>query len=171
MPQRLLSFDGFGSHGLTGGVFIGYDQQIAARVVLGIEAGYYWTGSKTEVSSGGMGVVEVGHPNFYNVRGRLGYIASPSTMIYGLVGHVHADARARVSDGGPFQVETFSRNGIEFGGGIETWLNPYVSLKAEYTHSIFKDKDLGFVSNNDALKTNAGTGILGLVFHFNPKNK
>jgi opacity protein-like surface antigen len=165
-----FSFDGFGGHGVTGGVFIGYDQQIGSRLVAGVEAGYYWSSSKTELVASGVGSAEFSHPSFYNVRGRLGVIANPSTLIYGLVGYVHANAQAAVIDdiGGSYsEQEDFGRDGVEFGGGIEAWVSRNISLKAEYSHAIFSDTFDDLFSDEAALKTHVGTATLGLVLHFN----
>ena len=162
-----VAFDGFGGDGFVGGVFGGFDIQAGPWLVMGVEGGYYWTNVATEtVYDGGFGMASVSHDSFYDIRGRVGLITGPSTMIYGVIGWAHAEGTVYAAyDGDVYADESFGRDGIEFGGGIETWLAQNVTLRAEYTRTVFDDVHDLLPPEYGHLTTTVGNATLAAVFH------
>jgi outer membrane immunogenic protein len=160
------SFDGFGGDGWVGGLRAGYDAQLSPNWVLGVDGGYFWT-DVANVATLGPGEVSVGHDSYYNVRGRLGRIVNPTTMIYGVLGWAHANGTIFVTDGvDTFADVGFDRDGVEFGGGIESWVTPHMTLRAEYTRQVFGDDFDGlFPTEFGKLTTTVGNATLAAVWH------
>ena len=161
------SFDGLGGGGLTVGVFGGYDQQIG-NFVAGVEGGYYVNGGRLQSSVSGLGSVTATANSYYSLRGRAGVIVNPSTMIYALAGWIHADGTINLYNNGGTVIDggAFSREGKEFGGGVETWVNRRLSIRAEYAYATF-DNGLPDVPL-DVLQVHSrvGTATLAAVLHF-----
>lgn len=72
---------------------------------------------------------------FGTLRGRLGVLVMPSTLIYAAGGLAYADIRA-TRDSGATVGEDW-RAGWTVGGGVETMVAPQLSLKLEYLYSTF----------------------------------
>ena len=162
-----ISFDGFGGDGFVGGVFGGFDVQVGPSLVLGIDGGYYWTNVRTEAEyGGGVGMAYVSHDTFYDARVRVGYVANPSTMIYGLVGWARVNGSVYAGDDvDVYADESFDRDGVEFGGGIETWVTENLTIRAEYTRTIFNDEVDLLPPEFGHLTTHVGNATLAAVFH------
>jgi hypothetical protein len=116
----------------------------------------------------GMGSFTFAGNNTYGVRGRAGIIVSPSTMIYGLLGWVHADREfsLRDGDGTPVASAAFGRDGREIGGGIETWIGRRLSLRAEYSYVTFDAPVFDIPTDVLSINSRVGSGLLGAVYHF-----
>ena len=160
------SFDGFGGGGFTGGFFGGYDQQFG-NFVVGIDGGYYWNGGRLRYTVNNTGEITATGSSFYTVRGRAGVIVNPSTMIYAVGGWIHADGSVDVFDGSGALIgsQPLSRQGPEFGGGIEMWVNRHFSIRAEYTYDVFEN---GIPDTGEPIqfRSRVGTAMLGAVLHF-----
>jgi len=153
----------------TGGAFLGYRIQFGS-VVAGIEgdinaksgsASYAASGSnlyRTETFTGSASQGGDG-----SIRGRLGYLVTPWTMVYGTGGVAFGKVSgsfaysaheidglgsfggAYVTGGGSWST---TRTGATGGGGVETLITPNLTLRLEYRYT-----DLGRFSENVALRT------------------
>jgi outer membrane immunogenic protein len=125
-----IGFDGFGGEGVFGVVTIGYDRVIRPGWVGGIFADYdFGSNISTDLSISGYGSGSLGlidHNYSWAVGGRLGFLTSPSTLVYGTAGYTQADFD--YIDG--HLSETF--DGYFVGAGIETFLRDNWTLKLEY---------------------------------------
>jgi outer membrane immunogenic protein len=145
--------NGIGSAGFLTGILGGGEMQLGPSFVAGIEGEYSWTNVGINVTGPSGGA-----DSFWAVRGRLGYLATPGTMIYATGGI----ARIRLPN-----VESsgfHDGDGAEFGGGIETFLLPGLSLRAEYLYTVM---DKNSISQFDVgERTTGGAARLALTGHF-----
>lgn len=131
---------------------IGYDRQLHSRFVVGLFADYDWN-RDTDVSTLDVFPLGVGDlltvdtsvelDNTWTIGGRLGVLATPSTLIYGLVGWTHGDLSltgVTVTDiADVLDVTAFSASeeidALTLGIGVETMLKRGLSLKVEYRYT------------------------------------
>lgn len=181
LPSPLL----FGSlattgteHGssLIGGVYGGYDNQFGSNVVAGIEADWSGTDSKGTLTTPwiydpGGGVV----PGAFNamsteldwlasVRGRLGYLVTPSLLAYATGGVAWGRFEYAASSSYPRPVKPYTtavalnqtQTGFVVGGGLEWKLTQNWLVRAEYLY-------YGFNSGPNLI----GTPVIPPVFPSN----
>lgn len=160
-----------GDAGLFGTVEGGFDFQMGSNFVLGI-VGNFDFGQQLKAHSNTEGTVDVdfegARPDFdtfddfdvavkmddsWGIGGRLGFLASESTLIYGIGGYTQAKFKARAElDGGwngalcigcenelvVSASDSDWLHGFFVGGGIETLLTEHLSLKAEYRYANYE---------------------------------
>jgi opacity protein-like surface antigen len=176
------TFDDLGDEGGILTIEGGFDLQLGERFVAGIQGDFTWTNfdSNTdatmcyEVDLNGTDDsslcantalnVEIDH--MWTIAGRFGFLSSPETLWYGLVGWTHADvdarhtitfandpdpAEARVASG--FVDDDENLDGLTFGGGVETLLSDAISLKLEYRYT-----DLNSLDFSDDFDLSSGEG-------------
>lgn len=145
--------------GVIGGVHLGYNWQLASRVVVGIEGDWQWSGARSSFcrqtdqeseacSDNGRGflAMDTETRGIGTIRGRLGY-AFDRVMIYGTGGVAFVDQQSRItahcevngcgSDGGSTtERATFAsvRTGWVAGAGAEWMVAPSWIVRAEYLH-------------------------------------
>lgn len=141
-----------------GTVQIGLDRQRGGWV-FGLFADYDWMNMDTDVGGNTIDVSPGGGPgvglfstslsaemdNMWSAGGRVGFLTSPDTLIYGLLAYTQADITAfssvTLSDGAGGTVATATDesdsdvSGFTVGAGIETKLSQHVSLKFEYRYT------------------------------------
>jgi len=131
--------------GIIGGGQIGYNYQFGANFVFGGEADIQGTG----ITYGNLGNFALAYPTPYlngsallplsianggnaglpwfgTLRGRAGWLATPSLLLYGAAGFAFGEATA-------FNVSN-TRTGWTAGGGVEWLFKPNWSLKLEYLY-------------------------------------
>lgn len=133
-----------GGKGWFGTVVAGYDVQFADRFVAGIFADYDFSDIKGQnINFSGGSVSPRGLNSAWSVGGRLGFLASPATLLYVTGGYTHGEFL-----GGPSQFiatnlssiggETgTNQGGTFFGAGVETMLWQNVSGRLEYRHASY----------------------------------
>ncbi len=79
--------------------------------------------------------------NILMLGGRLGYLATPDTLLFGSVGYANAGMGSTTLDidflgagGGVELIDGRRFDGVFFGGGIETKIWDQLSLRAEYRY-------------------------------------
>jgi outer membrane immunogenic protein len=167
-------FDGRSDIGDVSGfgtVQLGFDRQ-RGNWVFGLFADYDWMNMDTDIDGStidlsGTGVPGVGLldasfsteiDNMWSVGGRIGFLTSPNTLLYGLLAYTQADVTAigdlTLSDGAGGTVASLTNetdldvNGFTVGAGIETKLAEQVSVKFEYRYTDLDNGNLtgdGFV--------------------------
>jgi outer membrane immunogenic protein len=144
--------DGFGGQGVFGTIQGGVDYQIpGARVVIGGFVDYDWSNVSTEANLNVLGTnvahAELDVDDQWTIGGRLGFLTSPDTLIYGLAGYTEMDATGSYSlYGGLGGSKEYSFSGWSVGAGMETRLTGNLFLKGEYRFSQF-DKETLFNVN------------------------
>ena len=152
------------SSGGFGGGQIGYNYQFSSDWVAGIEADIDASDIDGKLSAsastpGGSGSISAGTKLdwFGTVRGRIGYLLTPSALLYGTgglaFGHTTSSASLALSPGGGGSVSRgHDKSGWTVGVGLEYALTPHWSAKAEYQYM-----DLG----TDNIASVAGPGGTG----------
>src|SRR5262249_6583470 len=74
----------------------------------------------------------------WSVGGRLGYLITPSSLLYGTAGYTRTEVNVLDS----FDDPSRSFNGYFVGAGLETFLHPNWTLKFEYRFSQYEDKTM-----------------------------
>lgn len=127
-----------GAEGATAGVFLGYNRLFAGSWLGGFEVEGNWSnladGYHTDL---------IGQPYYVAnwsaaARLRFGFLPEASTLIYGSIGIAEATfdySRGFWSSAGDSGL-VLSPVGVQLGAGIETFLSPHVSIRAEgvFTH-------------------------------------
>jgi outer membrane immunogenic protein len=173
-PQNVfgLKLPALGSTGGLAGVELGYGRDLGNGWVAGLQLDY--TASSTSNESGinfGAGTIGGGNPpitlestlqaqNMTSGLGRLGYLTSESTMIYGLLGVTHGNFRVSFSGTAGDDFATtgagLALTAPTIGAGIETRISEKTSLKLEYRMTDFGDYSLIDQPVNNNLAVNAG---------------
>lgn len=139
-----------GGQGLLGGVFIGADYQFARRALVGIMGDFTWTGmqgTSTITTPGGSAYTAISPNREWAVMGRLGYLATPSTLLYGAVGYtgmnVKSTATAVLAGGNTlFGERDTTVNGWAVAPGIETVITGGWTTRLEYRYSQYEQKQV-----------------------------
>ena len=104
--------------GVVGGSQAGYNYQLGVSFLIGVEADFQGTS---------IGSVER-LPWFGTVRGRAGYLFTPTLLIYGTGGFAYGQVNHQLWG------FTDTRTGWTAGGGVEWMFMPNWSAKIEYLH-------------------------------------
>jgi outer membrane immunogenic protein len=150
-----FGFDGIGGEGIFGTVSVGADYQLPNGFVVGAFFDYDFSDieSTLNLSIPGFGLDsargDVKLDSVWSIGGRVGYLTSPQTLVYGLLAYSEADfSNPQIAlTGGGVPGGTLTLAGtvptfkcITVGGGIETQLGAGFSLKGEYRYTEF-DKE------------------------------
>lgn len=158
----LIALELFGDSFDTGTTFgfgtvqLGYDRQLSKDFVVGLFADYDFHSGSSDTNSSVLDidvllpisllstVTDVEIDNSWTVGGRLGFLVTPATMLYGLAGWTHTS----VSIDGVFTAAdilglgagvAFSEeediDSLTVGAGVETLLRDNLSLKVEYRYT------------------------------------
>jgi len=137
-----LHVSGLGGGDISGSVTAGYDQQIAARWLIGAFADYDWMGQDFKVHAAGLGddgsgqasghLMSLDHS--WTAGARAGYLLANDVLAYGLIGFTRAEINdVSISTGRKqFGIRYPSFDGVTIGGGFEKRLTNHISLRAEY---------------------------------------
>lgn len=156
-------FDGDSDVGTVSGfgtVQLGFDRQVwGGGWVVGLFADYDWMNMESDIDGNSIdlttalipgvgqlaGSLSVEVDNMWSIGGRIGYLTSPDTLLYGVLAYTQADATAfgnlTLFDGAGGTVASLTEqsgldvNGFTVGAGIETKLSENVSLKFEYRYT------------------------------------
>jgi outer membrane immunogenic protein len=142
-------------NGVIGGVQAGYNHQFGNYVV-GIEGEFSFSDVKKE-DLFLAGQISLKNDYYGMVTGRLGYLYSPQTLVYGKGGVAFTRDKWKVRDGiGGFADGTFDRTGWVIGFGAEHAMWRNVSVKAEYNFLHFGDVNEVLTAGGGITVTGAG---------------
>jgi outer membrane immunogenic protein len=156
-----------------GGWFVGANYQIW-RVVVGVEGGANYENANFNTATGTGGITNFFHFGKINdvidIAGRLGVLANPDTLIYGKFGPANINFTTdnnfwnAIS---PNVTGTQNLPGYVAGGGVETYLLPYFSVRAEalYVHTDRRIVLNGVVPNEFSLQPSVISAIFGAALH------
>jgi outer membrane protein OmpA-like peptidoglycan-associated protein len=165
------------SSGAIGGVQGGYNWHFSPAWVLGVEADFDGGGldgtQSTLVTTLpapliGTNTRQVSQTERYlgTVRGRLGWLPTPSWLIYGTGGFAYGQINSSTLTSFSSAGDTYSgrassnKSGWTAGGGTEYAINPQWSLKLEYLYV-----DLGSTGYNDACIAACGATVPAPAYH------
>ena len=145
-----------------GTVTVGYDQLFSSRWVAGVFLDYDF-GNRDSDSRfpllGDLTDVHLSHEHghAWSIGGRLGFLSSPTTLLYVSIGwtQVSFDGDLSFSFDGTQHSRSFDidRDGMFLGAGIETqlgWLSSNWSLRAEYRFTRHDDDQRSFTFDDGA---------------------
>jgi outer membrane immunogenic protein len=147
--------------GWLGGGQIGHNWR-SQRWIYGVEADFQWTGQDGEISGCAMlgcATLSYGLDWFGTVRGRLGYLLQPRSLLYvtgGLAyGHISADLSTSAGQfNNPGASDSTTKAGWVIGAGLERALDRNWTLRAEYLYM-----DLGTIARAES-STTSFTSVL-----------
>lgn len=125
--DETLAYD-FSREDFAYGVHGGFDYQFASRWVGGIEVDYTQLGSSFSPFNGGLNNTLVEAKSAYSVSGRLGYLVTPETLVYGRLGYASVQVEAEEGFDG---TASRSLGAVKVGVGAETFLFGNVTGRIE----------------------------------------
>jgi outer membrane immunogenic protein len=155
----VFGFSGIGSNGWLVGGKVGADYQFAQRWVAGVLLEGNLQGIDTVIGFGG-GNLKLSGDRRWAVRGRLGYLLTPETLLYVTGGFTQGRTTFSVTGLGSASI---TANGWQVGGGIETRLAGNWFMYAEYIHT-FSNSFGQFAPLS--VKPTSGTARIGLNYRF-----
>lgn len=132
--------------GLAYGVGAGYDLRMNNWVV-GPEAEVTWSTAKTKFNDGdfeGFGIGNVKANRDLYIGARLGYVVTPSTMIYAKGGYTNAKFDVRNSVGTIDTKRDIDTDGWRIGAGVEQAVGSNAFVKLEYRYSNYSKGELDY---------------------------
>lgn len=168
---NLLSIDGIGTAGATGGGAVGCDYQIQ-RFVIGAFGDYLFHDQDFSASLlGGIAGVSYDVKNQWSVGGRAGVLLTDNVLAYGLVAYTQADTSDLKWNLGN-QTGVISLDQLEgwtVGGGLETQIRGNWFVGAEYRYTKFDDISTNLATFGNAkidldTETEAHTGLLTVKY-------
>lgn len=160
--------------GVVGGLFFGYGKYIQDLYYVGAEIFGNYSGANTAYSLG-LGGANGAYYNKVNVRGSYGIALLPGIKIndtllaYIRLGFNRANFKTKESFNSPstnaYAIRTTTRNGFNFGLGLETLVYEDWSVRSEFTHTTYSS----FSSSGFSTSFNPSDNqfMLGLLYHFN----
>lgn len=169
--------------------FVGYDILLGSRLLIGAEATMS-VGQFRHKTASGVGVLEVAQPWSWEASSRLGFLLSPSLLVFGRAGLTQSPLKAGLNlNGNNVPEYSNSAKHQSFGGligaGVEVKMEGPWSVRLEYDRTYFSSfplrdsrtltdgwisYDLGSVGGARE-KTIRGVGKLGLVYRFGVEEK
>lgn len=163
------SLDGLGTDGADFGGIVGCDYQFGS-IVVGAFADYVFRDQEWSIgATDGVDSLKISTPfgDQWSIGGRLGYTATPTTLVYVLAAYTEAKGGSigLAVNGAPVgSVDLGDFKGYSLGGGVETFLakNVVASLEGRWTRFDSRTLDLGFAAadlETDTLSVRAGLAI------------
>jgi outer membrane immunogenic protein len=200
-PALLTSRDNphdFSSTSARLGLYGGYNWRVQQMWVVGLEADIAWANKRTSASSI-PGLITATTDSVAmkdgwdgGLRARLGYLITPSTLLFGTGGVSWMNSEASISCAGPaafswcsgpniatFRTDSFSKTviGWTLGGGLETIVMPNWLLRGEYRYTSYAGYQATLLTNGSSgggtsntltadIKTRTQTILVGLAYKF-----
>jgi outer membrane immunogenic protein len=153
-----------GGQGMVGAVQLGYNFMASDRVVVGVQADATFSRIETPLDILPFLEYTLGARTIYTVAGRAGYLTTPDTMVYGLLGASRGNFRGSSTLGS----YDFTQNGLAIGMGIETRLTDRMTLGLEYRYNRFGR--INVIDAGPAAQLNFNTSVqtirASLNYHF-----
>jgi opacity protein-like surface antigen len=148
---------GLGGDGIAGGAVVGFNVPLGDRMILGAEGSFRYSDASGETSlsdDDGSSAVDFNSRESWAIMGRVGFLVSDTTMLYGAGGwgQTNFDTRfTNTPDGGNSSVlfdDGVTRDAWRVGGGVETALGSGWTARADYTYSNFNGYDIAVAPGN-----------------------
>lgn len=136
--------------GVTYGGVVGYDAPVGENLRLGAEASYSGSTAKRDFDNSQPTVFNLGNVkadrDIY-VGGRIGYVTSPSTMIYAKGGYTNQRYSTLGSDGTTSLAGKIDTDGFRVGAGAEFAVGRNAYIGTEYRYSKYSEGEVDFEGN------------------------
>ncbi|MBO9574477.1 MAG: porin family protein [Sphingobium sp.] len=121
---------------VVGGVFAGYDHEVAPNVILGVEGGFSLAASD-KIGPAGSNAATIDPDYSFDLSARAGYVVGEKNLVYvrGGYANTRADVTRTVASVTTSDKQTF--DGWFAGGGVERKLLSNVSARVEYRFNDF----------------------------------
>lgn len=167
----ILTLDSLGSTGISGGVVVGYDYQVAPRWVIGAELGgdlsSFDVSARLEPGYGDVASFKTSMPWALTAKARAGYLITPGTMLFASLGVTGGQFKIKADLNGYGIKESSSSYGamVGLGGGFETAMSKNVFLRMEYQHAMLPAIKLKSISSAPVkMEPTAGTARVSLIY-------
>lgn len=169
------TIDGLSTENPLGGVALGCDVQLD-KVVIGAFADYAFQDAQWKTTVSGFGStlgITTGLGDQWAIGGRIGYTATPTTLVFATVGwtEAKADPLAITLDGTTLaSFDVADAKGWFLGGGFESEISKRIYLSMEYRFTRFDDRNVELIPGvaNLGLDTDQHQVRLGLAIKFGP---
>ena len=136
--------------GVVYGVGVGYDAAVGSNVTLGAEAEVTGSSAKWDNNNGvpntfALGRVKAGRDIY--VGGRVGFVASPSTMIYAKAGYTNARYNLVATDGTDRTDKRLDTDGWRVGAGVEQKFGSNTFGRLEYRYSNYPQGEFDYTGS------------------------
>ena len=153
--------NGIGATGAAPGFLIGYNWRVAPRWVVSLE----------DDVAPGISTAEFQVDWTDAVRGRLGYLLTPATLLYGSAGWLTTGIRTTSLLMGTVTIPSQRVNAMGVGGGVETALTDHWAIRFEYNYLVSTAAnnfvlDLGTITGPVSARATMQSGLLGVVYMF-----
>ncbi len=162
-----------GSQGFIGGFLAGYNHVLTPRWLIGIEGDASWSAiNHTDTANDGYGdvlTVQIGQRQAYSVRGRVGYLVTPETLLYGTGGWAWSQFvySLTIPSYPDFESDSFWLGGAQIGAGIETMLAPGWSARLEYLQTFYNSASYNSTFFGPInVQPSVGVARLALIYRF-----
>jgi outer membrane immunogenic protein len=154
--------------GLLGSVLLGGDYQLNDDFVVGVMGDLTWPGMQSvlTVGAGGASATTTTHTNMgWNLLGRVGWLATPSTLLYALGGYSNQSfTTTGYAGSGAVLFSSEDRlSGFVVGPGLEFIIAPGWSTRLEYRYSQYETRTL---LNGVTMQPTTHTIRAGLSYKF-----
>jgi outer membrane immunogenic protein len=201
VPALLTSRDNphdFSSTSARLGLYGGYNWRVQQMWVVGLEADIAWANNKTSASSiPGLATATTDSVAMKDgwdggLRARLGYLITPSTLLFGTGGVSWMNSEPSISCAGvaifswctgsniaTFRTDSVSKIAVGWtlGGGLETIVMPNWLLRGEYRYTSYASYHATLLANGSGatgiidtvtadIKTRTQTVLVGLAYRF-----
>jgi outer membrane immunogenic protein len=167
---------GLGSDGIAGGVVAGFNIPMGDAFILGIEGtGRYSDASGDTSLSDNVSEssIRTGTRSSWSIMGRVGFLVSPTTMIYGSGGWGQTRFNTRFINtpvgGNPTEIfdDGITRDSWRIGGGIEAALGGGWTARLDYTYANYSDYEVTVNPlNSFVIKPTAHQASVGVSYYF-----
>lgn len=142
-----LNLPDLGGEGAFVGLQAGYNHQMSDRIVVGLQLDGTFTGITNDTALNATlgtdtlsATYDLSPSTIYTLAARVGYLTSPDTMVYGLLGYSRAnysgDLNVSINGTSVFADDySFSMDGAAIGVGMETRLSARTTLGVEYRYN------------------------------------
>jgi outer membrane immunogenic protein len=132
------------SQALLGSVFAGADYQFAPSALVGVMGDIAWTGLQATLNiatPAGSTYLTATINRQWSVMGRVGWLPTPSTLIYAAAGYSEGNLFSSAASPGAFSTRTNTFGGFTVGPGIEMAVSGGWTTRLEYRFTQFEQKD------------------------------
>jgi outer membrane immunogenic protein len=137
--RNVAHLDGLNSRGIIGGAQIGADYQMG-RFVAGVFGSYDFASMESEGSIADFASFKVEKGDEWSLGARIGFLATPRTMVYALAAYTQTDYKFSAIVGEDSGSKSVDFDGVSVGGGIEVALTHNVFIGAEYVHTFYDEE-------------------------------
>ena len=133
--------------GVVYGGVVGYDFPAGDNLRLGVEASYAGSTAERDFNNDQPTVFNLGNVQADRdifVGGRVGYVTSPSTMVYAKAGYTNQRYSVTGSDGTVNLDQKLDTDGWRVGAGAEFAVGRNAYIGAEYRYSMYSEGEVDF---------------------------